>query len=87
MAKIFIKPVIMKSSWGGEGSEIGGGSAGTSTDITAVTFAEWQEMYAEDYDLDDDIDFDDYRTWWSENELSVDLWNEFNPGVPLNPEP
>ena len=85
MAKNFIKPVIRMSQWGGEGSEIGGGSAGTSPDITAVSFNEWLEMYGDDYNLDDSIDFDDYRTWWIENELSDEVWAAFNPNDPLYP--
>lgn len=83
--KSFIKPVILNSGWGGEGSDVAPGSGGTSTNVTAVTFDEWIEMYGEDMDLDDDIDFDDYRTWWLENELDPALWESFNPSQPLNP--
>ncbi len=85
MAKNFIKPVILKSSWGGDGSEIGGGSAGSSTDISAVDFYEWIEMYGEDFDNDGDIDWDDYRTWWIDNELDPDIWDFLNPDHPWEP--
>ena len=47
-------------------------------------FDEWLEMYGDDYDLDEDIDFEDYRTWWQENGLSAEAWEEIN-GQPLNP--
>ena len=81
----FVAPTVILAGWGGEGSDTGGGSGGTSDDITAVDFSEWLEMYGDDYDLDDDIDFDDYRTWWIDSELSESAWNELNPGQPLNP--
>lgn len=81
--KRFILPFVILEGWGGDGSDTGGGSGGTSPDITGCTYNEWLEMYADDYDLDDDTDFDDYKTWWFENGLSEELWNELNPGVPL----
>ena len=85
MAKNFIKPVIRMSSWGGEGSEIGGGSAGTSPDITAVDYEDWWEMYGGNFDGDEDVDFDDYRAWWIKNNLSAEVWAEINPNNPLYP--
>jgi len=89
MAKNFIKPIILRSGsdWGGDGSDIGGGSGGSSPDITVVSFDEWVEMYGgEDYDLDGDTDdFDDYMQWWYDNDLGEDAWNEINPGVPFAP--
>lgn len=88
MSKIkFSAPFVLLSGWGGDGSDTGHGSGGTtgSGDIMACDFTEWQEMYSGDYDLDDDIDFDDYRTWWQDNGLSEDAWAEYNPGEPLYP--
>ncbi len=84
--KLFKLPtVLLAAGWGGDGDETGGGSAGTSDDITACDYSEWLEMYGDDYDLDDDIDFDDYRTWWIDNNLSEDTWDVINPDTPLNP--
>lgn len=88
--KQFLLPsIILTSGWGGDGSDTGQGSGGTTgnDDIMVCFYNEWEEMYGGDYDLDGDIDFDDYRTWWNENGLSAEAWNEYNPGVPLNPDP
>lgn len=82
--KRFIAPIVLTGWSGGGGSDTGDGSGGGSIDITACDYTEWLEVYGDDYDLDDDIDFDDYRTWWLENGLSEDAWNEFND-VPLVP--
>ena len=81
--KYFMAPkVLLTAGWGGDGSDTGGGSGGTSDDTTYCTFEEWLEMYPDDYDLDDDIDFDDYSTWWADNELDLGKWRELNPGKP-----
>ena len=82
--KSFKMPMLILTGWGGDGSDTGLGSGGTSDDITGCSYAEWQEMYSDDYDLDEVAGtFDDYRTWWVENGLSVELWETLNPGVPL----
>ena len=86
MANKFVFPSVILSGWGGEGSDTGHGSGGTTggDDTMVCNFDEWLEMYGDDYDLDEDIDFDDYRTWWQENGLSAEAWEEIN-GQPLNP--
>lgn len=79
--KSFKLPMLILTGWGGDGSDTGLGSGGTSDDITACTYEEWKEMYWGDYDLDgEEGTFNDYKTWWFENELSEDLWYELNPG-------
>lgn len=60
---------------------IGGGTGQSTTDPYPCSFADWQIMFAEDYDLDEDIDFDDYGQWWADNGFSEDDWAELNPGV------
>ena len=76
----FLKPVIlMNSGWGGEGSDTGGGSGGTSDDITLVDFDEWIEMYGVDENGDGDY-LDDYIAWWAANfDKDPDLWELINP--------
>lgn len=82
--KSFKMPMLILSGWGGEGSDTGLGSGGTSDDITGCSYTEWKEMYWGDYDLDEvEGTFDDYRTWWVDNGLSEELWETLNPGVPL----
>ncbi len=83
--KEFVNPFILLSGWGGDGTDTGAGSGGTpgNDDITICTYNEWYEMYGDDYDLDDDIDFDDYGQWWADNGLSLDAWEELNPDVPF----
>lgn len=80
MANKFVFPSVILTGWGGEGSDTGHGSGGTtgSGDIMACTFDEWLEMYGDDYNGDGDIDREDYRKWWLDNELDEDLWNEYN---------
>lgn len=87
MAKKFVFPSVILTGWGGEGSDTGHGSGGTTggDDTMVCDFDEWLEMYGDDYDLDEDIDFDDYRTWWQKNGLSADAWAEYNPDEPLYP--
>lgn len=67
----------------GDDVVIGGGTGQTTTDPFECTFAEWQTLFADDYDLDDDVDFDDYGQWWADNGFSEDAWDEKNPGVPF----
>ncbi len=75
----FIKPaILMDNGWGGDGSETGAGSAGTSDDLTFVDFTEWQEMYGNGGTVDE------YIQWWVDNEFPTDdeeLWYLLNPGI------
>lgn len=89
MAKQFVLPMVILTGWGGEGSDTGHGSGGTTggNDIMACDFTEWLEMYGDDYDLDEDIDFDDYRTWWIDNGLDADAWSNYNTEPLYPPEP
>ncbi len=80
--KIFIVPRVLDNGWGGEGGETGGGSGGTSEDPTLVAFdQEWYEMYGDDYDGDNDIDFDDYVKWWDNCHFDHALWSTVNPDL------
>ena len=87
----FVMPtIILNSGWsGGDGGETGDGSGGLpgpdDIDYTKCGYEEWLEWFPADNNLDDVIDFEDYRTWWIENELSEEDWNLLNPGTPLNP--
>ena len=86
--KSFKMPMLILTGWGGDGSDTGLGSGGTSDDITACTFDEWLEMYGDDYSGPDDsgtadgkIGFDDYHYWWFYIAgLSQEAWDEYNSG-------
>lgn len=81
--KFFIPFVVLDGGLnpGGDASEDAGGSGDTGFEPFPCSFADWQKSFAEDYDLDDDIDFDDYGQWWADNGFSLDEWEKLNPGV------
>ena len=66
---------------------IGGGTGQSTTDPYACSYADWQTMFAGDYDGDDVVGtMNDYMIWWANNNFGMDAWNEFNPGVPFEPD-
>ena len=65
----------------------GGGTGQSTTDPYPCSFADWQTMFGQDMDDDEDIDMNDYMLWWDGQGFSMEAWNEFNPGVPFQPEP
>lgn len=79
----FMPKIILRDITPGDDTVIGGGTGQSTTDPFPCDFADWQTMFAEDYDLDEDIDFNDYATWWEENEFSMDDWDRLNPGTPF----
>lgn len=86
--KMFINPFIVLSATPGDDVVPGGGTGQTTTDPFPMAYGdEWKTMFGEDHDLDgEEGTFDDYGTWWADNSLGLDSWNEFNPGVPWNSE-
>lgn len=78
-------PIILFQDEPGDDIVIGGGSGQSTTDPFPCTYKEWQTMFEEDYDLDEDIDFDDYGTWWADNGFSLADWNSINPDTPWDP--
>ena len=84
MAKAFFTSpfILLTSSWGGDGSETGGGSGGTSDFPTIVDYYEWVEMYGEDLTNDGTIDLDDYVQWWLAHDLGPEDWDILNPDLP-----
>ncbi len=84
--KGFVKPIILKNSgWGGDGSDTGGGSGGTSPNLTLVDYFEWLEMYGDDFDNDGDIDGQDYVKWWNDNgfdPVDEDEWQLWGYDIP-----
>lgn len=81
--KIGFKPSIILRDIGIPGDDvvIGGGTGQSTTDPFPCSYAEWQIMFIDDYDLDDDYDFDDYGQWWADNGFSLEDWVELNPDV------
>jgi hypothetical protein len=71
-------PTIEFNQEPGDDIVIGGGSGQSTTDPYPCSYKDWLTLFADDYDLDDDVDFDDYRTWWEENEFSEEEWDEYN---------
>ena len=69
----------------GDDVVIGGGTGQSTTDPYPCSFEDWKIMFEDDYDLDEDIDFDDYGTWWADQGFSIEDWDTINPGTPWNP--
>lgn len=83
--KLFTMPFVILSGWsGGDGSETGGGSGGSTDDPTVLTYQEWLEVMlgGDDNDKDGDVDFGDYILWWQGEGLDAALLQEMNPGQP-----
>lgn len=80
--KQFFMPRVLLSGWGGDGSDTGGGSGGTSPDATMCTYEEWLEMYGLDLDEDGTVDKFDYAWWWDDNGFSEEDWAIYNPDYP-----
>lgn len=81
--KRFIAPFVLMSSTPTDETEYGGGTGQTTTDPFPCSFADYQSMFEYDHDMDGDMDFDDYGQWWADNGFSVEVWEQFNPGVPF----
>lgn len=79
--KQFVLPYVVLSGWGGEGGDGGNGSGSSSPDVTACTYEEWLEMYADDYNDDGDINETDFMKWWYDNDLGMDAWKSLNPDI------
>ena len=78
--KTFANPFILLTGWGGDGSDTGGGSGGTSDDATYWDFYDWQETVGgSDLDGDGDVDFGDYILWWQSQGYPAELLEEINP--------
>ena len=83
MKRMWKNPIIKPHFEPGDDVIVVGGTGQSSTDPFACSYSDWQVLFADDYDLDDDIDFDDYGQWWADNGLSVEAWEELNPGIPF----
>lgn len=78
-------PVVFMLSGGA--TVIGQGTGMYTTDPFPMSFSDWSGAFADDYDLDgEEGTFDDYGTWWADNEFSLADWNVFNPDTTWNPE-
>ncbi len=80
--KSFTAPlVVLSAGWGGDGEETGGGSSGSSPDVTMCSYTEWLEMYNLDWDEDGVIDEYDFASWWLDNGFTEEDWDEY-AGIP-----
>lgn len=83
--KKFRTPIVYFSPINpGDEGETGLGSGDDTTDdypVVAMSFDAWKDHFANDNDEDGDIDFDDYGLWWYWEDLSLDDWEDFNPGI------
>lgn len=87
MKKIFENPNVRFGIVpGGDDEDIGAGTGQSGILPYACSFEDWEIMFFEDLDGDDDYDFDDYRIWWKNSGFTEDEWFVFNT-EPLNPEP
>ena len=67
----FIAPSILLSSWGSDDTAGDGGSADTGWDMfSPCDFQEWSLNY--------DGGFDDYRQWFHDQGFSEADWNKYN---------
>lgn len=90
MKKLWNFPVINPLNDEGDSTVVGGGTGQDTTDDPyPCSFNDWMTLFQDNYDGDEDgiIDFEDYRTWWEDNEFSMEAWDEYNPGVPFSVEP
>jgi len=87
MSKLWTNPKLVHLGLepGGDDVVTGEGTGQSGDEIWACSFEDWLIMFSDDYDGNTEIDFDDYRKWWKDNEFGEDLWSEFNPKDPLNP--
>jgi hypothetical protein len=79
------RPLILGSSTPGDDVVIGTGSGQSTTDPYPCTFADWQTMFENDNNYDEQITIDDYGIWWANQGFSLEMWNYYNPGTPWNP--
>lgn len=85
--KSFVLPTLLSMGGGGDGNVIGGGTGQGGSDAIPMTFEEWKKTaFAHDFN-ENGIDFMDYVWWWLDQGFDTgDLWNEYNPGTPWDPD-
>ena len=79
MKKTFDAPLIILTAASpmdsGGGSDIGGAD---SLKPLPCSFCEWaQSRWCADYDLNGEVDFDDYARWWAQSGFSTDAFTEY----------
>ena len=80
----FIAPYIVLSgiSSGGDDNVIGGGTGQGSSNPFPMSYNDWlNNNWATDYN-GDGADFQDFITWWVDNDFSEDDWNQYNGDTP-----
>lgn len=67
----------------GDDVVIGGGTGQSTTDPWPCSFEEWETMFCEDYNGDEEFTWEDYVAWWNEN--SAEYGWEGSPYHETNP--
>lgn len=65
---------------------IEGGYGGLSI-LMPMSFDDWSQKFAADFDGNGETNFRDYMLWWSDNGFAMDAWAEFNPNVAFSLDP
>lgn len=81
--KYFEYPFVLLTRGIGEGDQPDPEVGSAQNTIDACSFAAWQQ-FGVDMDGDGDIDFDDYRRWYSQH-FGNTGWGDYNPGISITP--